>query len=161
MPQLDSSVYITQIFWLLITFISFWFIMDRILLPKIGEKIEERKRKYNDNIQKAEEINKKALDTLKNCEEKLAVAMKDATTQINKNEEELETFIREKEDEINLKLKQRIAESEKDLSSEMTKVITKVDEMANNLALVIAERLELNSLKEDIIDSMNVKTGVK
>ena len=158
MPQLDASVYITQIFWLLITFISFWFIMDKVLLPKIREKIEERKRKYNDNLQKADEINKKALDTLKNCEEKLAVAMKEATTQINKNEEEIESFIREKEDEINSKLKQRIAESEKDLSSEMEKVITKVDEMAKSLAIVIAERLELDSLGEDNLDSSDIKT---
>ena len=47
MPQFDISTYFTQIFWLLTTFVCFWFALDKIIIPRIAENIEARKRKYN------------------------------------------------------------------------------------------------------------------
>ena len=161
MPQLDTSVYITQIFWLLITFISFWFIMDKLLVPKIAEKIEERKRKYNDYILKAEEINKKALNTLNIYEKELAVARNDALKQINANETELENFVREKEDEINERLKKQMAENEKKLAVEMDKALAKVDDASINIAWAIAERLDLSSVKKEDIETMASQIGLE
>lgn len=161
MPQLDSSVYITQIFWLLITFISFWFIMDKILVPKISEKIEERKRKYNDYIQKAEEINEKALNTLQKYKEKMAEAMTNATTQINANEKELETFVCEKQNELSIKLKQQIEENEKKIAIEMKDSLAKIDDMANSVALAIAAGLNLDSLSKGNVKNIIEKAGTK
>lgn len=161
MPQLDASVYITQIFWLLVTFISFWLIMDKLLIPKISEKIEERKRKYNDYILKAEEINKKALETLNIYEKKLAVAKNDALKQITANEKELESFIREKEDEINEKMKQQIAENEKKLAVEMDEALAKVDEVSKNIAWTITKRLDLESINEQDIETFAAEIGSK
>ena len=65
MPQLDFSTYLTQFFWVIVTFICFWFIMDKFIVPKLRDTIEERKRKYEDLILKADKINKKALESLK------------------------------------------------------------------------------------------------
>lgn len=160
MPQLDTSIYITQIFWLLTTFLSFWLIMDKFVVPKIAEKIEERKRRYNDYILKAEEINKKALLTLKNYEEKLAVAKKDAIKQINANEEELAEFVQKQQEAINLKLKQQVADNEEKLASEMKVALANVDEMAKNVAWKIVECMDLNFNKEDI-ENAKIKTGAK
>ena len=100
MPQLDISTYLTQIFWVLVTFITFWMIMDHIIIPKISETIEARKRKYDDYIMKAEEINKKALATLERYEETLTAAKLQATEQIKANEEDLQKMIEKREEEI-------------------------------------------------------------
>ena len=61
MPQLEISTYLTQIFWVLLTFICFWLVMDRFIIPGIAETIDARKRKYDDYLLKAERVNKKAL----------------------------------------------------------------------------------------------------
>ena len=60
MPQLEMSTYGTQIFWVLLTFICFWLVMDRFIIPRIADMVEARKRKYDDYILKAEQITKKA-----------------------------------------------------------------------------------------------------
>ena len=83
MPQLEISTYLTQIFWVITTFIIFWMVMDHVIIPKISDTIEARKRKYDDYIIKAEEINKKALATLERYESTLAAAKSKASEQIN------------------------------------------------------------------------------
>ena len=42
MPQLEISTYLTQIFWVLLTFICFWLVMDRFIIPGIAETIDAR-----------------------------------------------------------------------------------------------------------------------
>ena len=70
MPQFDVSTYIAQIFWLITTFLCFWFIMDKVIIPKITSTMDERKRKYDELIIKAEKINKKAKASLQKYEKK-------------------------------------------------------------------------------------------
>ena len=50
MPQLEISTYLTQIFWVITTFIIFWMVMDHVIIPKISDTIEARKRKYDDYL---------------------------------------------------------------------------------------------------------------
>lgn len=151
MPQFDISTYISQIFWLLLCFSIFWFIMDRLLIPKISEMIEARKRKYDDLIAKAEAINSKALETLRLYDEKLAVAKAKASEQINKNEQELQNYIKDKEKEIDIKLQQKTEESEKKLQEETEEAMGKIEEIVVSASYTIIQQLGIKSVsKEDI-----------
>ena len=153
MPQLEISTYITQIFWLLITFISFWFIMDKVIIPKIAEKIEMRKRKYDDFIQKAEEIHQKALTSLQQYEERLAVAKKNASEQIAKNEQELKKIITEQEEKINQQLKQKIAEKEEILAKEKAEVLKDLNKISKEIAYTVLQEMNISSItRADIED---------
>lgn len=157
MPQLDISTYATQIFWLLVSFISFWLIMDRIVIPRIAEKIEARKRKYDDFIRKADEINQKALDTLKQYEDKLAVAKAKASEQIAQSERMIKETIAAKEDEINQQLKQKMAENEAVLNKEKAKLMGKIEAMSKDTAYMILNKLELTSITKKDIDEAVIK----
>lgn len=156
MPQLEISTYITQIFWLFITFISLWLIMDKIIVPKIADTVEARKRKYEDYILKAEEVNNKALDALNRYEETLAAAKEKAAEKISKNEAELKDFIVRKEEEITLKLKEKIAENETKLAKEKEDTLKKADELSQLAAYEIIRRLDLpRAAVSDIKASFN------
>lgn len=157
MPQLDISTYVTQIFWLLVSFISFWLIMDRIVIPRIAEKIEARKRKYDDFIRKADEINQKALDTLKQYEDKLAVAKAKASEQIAQSERMIKETIAAKENEINQQLKQKMAENEIVLDREKAKLMGKIEAMSKDTAYIILNKLELTSITKEDIDEAVMK----
>lgn len=146
MPQLEISTYITQIFWLITTFLCFWFVMDKFIIPRISETIEDRKRKYNDFIYKAEEINKKALASLKNYEEALAVAKKKALEENIKNEEELKAFIKQEENAISERLKQKVAENEQRLFSEKKETMKKIEELSETAAYNILQKLDIKSV---------------
>lgn len=156
MPQLEISTYITQVFWLLVTFMSFWFVMDKVIIPKISEKIEMRKRKYDDFIQKAEEINSKALDSLKHYEERLAVAKKNASEQVAQNEQELKRIIAEQEEKINQQLKQKIAEKEEILAKEKAEVMAELDKISRDTAYQLLQEMNISSITRADIEEVSL-----
>lgn len=157
MPQLEISTYTTQIFWLIVTFISLWFVMAKLIVPRIAEMVELRKRKYDDYILKAEEINKKALSVLKHYEETLAVAKAKATEQIAKNENDLKIFITQKEEEIDSQLKHKIEENEAILAKEKAETLKKIDEISLETAYLIAQKLELSSVSRASLEEISNK----
>lgn len=160
MPQLEISTYLTQIFWVLITFISFWLIMDKVIIPRIAEQIEARKRKYDDFILKAEEINKKAIASLEQYEKVLAAAKSKASEEISRNEAELKRFIVEREESINQQLKEKVAENEAMLQREKEETFKKIEELAETTALSVLEKLGIDSISiTDIKNAVENKKG--
>lgn len=154
MPQLDFSTYIPQIFWVISIFVCFWFVMDKILLPKITERIEERKSKYNDLISKAEAINNKALSSLQKYEEKLAAAKEKAHIQISKNEQELKEFIAQKEKELDEILQKKIVESKEIIQQERDDALSKINELSVSTAYTIIQHLDVDRKRDDIEKSL-------
>jgi len=54
MPQLNPEFWISQIFWLTITFGILYFVLSKLILPKISANLEVRKSQILDNIEAAE-----------------------------------------------------------------------------------------------------------
>ncbi len=156
MPQLEVSTYLTQIFWVILTFIAFWGIMDKFIIPRIADTIEARKRKYDDFIMKAEEVNKKALDALRRYEETLAAAKVGADEQIQRNEAELKQIVAGKEEEINAQLKKKIAESEEKLRIEKGETMQKIKELSETAAFEIVRQLDLSAITMDDIRKASI-----
>lgn len=154
MPQLEISTYLTQIFWLLVTFIAFWVVMDKFLIPKTSEMIEARKRKYDDFILKAEEINQKALNALNRYEETLAVAKANAKEQIDQNERELKAVVTEKQAEVTRELQQKMAQQSEILAKEKSELMEKVDELSKNVTYTILQQLKLDMISKTDIDKV-------
>jgi F-type H+-transporting ATPase subunit b len=50
MPQLNPEFFVTQLFWLVVTFSFLLVFLWRISLPRIGNVLEKRERKINENI---------------------------------------------------------------------------------------------------------------
>ena len=148
MPQLEISTYLTQIFWVITTFIVFWMVMDHVIIPKISDTIEARKRKYDDYIIKAEEINKKALATLERYESTLAAAKSKASEQIKANEDALKKMIDEREEEITQQLKSKMAEHEQKLEADKASTMAKIEDLSKIAAMTIIKELDLKSISE-------------
>ena len=100
MPQLDFSVFPSQLFWLLISFFSMLFIMSRFIIPKTAEMINLRKEKIDGDLQKAAEIKQQVEKAL----EKYHAALKEATDKaqisLQKNRDELGEMINRKQEDL-------------------------------------------------------------
>ena len=64
MPQLNTEFWISQIFWLTLTFGILYIVLSKFILPKISTNLEMRKSQIQENIEAADKQKK-------NCEAKL------------------------------------------------------------------------------------------
>ena len=78
MPQLEISSYPSQLFWLIVCFFSLYIIMSQIIIPRIADIIEQRRKKIDDAIEKAQSMQKKAEAALDKYQKALAAATNEA-----------------------------------------------------------------------------------
>ena len=127
MPQLNPEFWISQIFWLTISFGILYIVLSKLILPKISSNLELRKSQIQENIETADKqrnsselklkeyneiINKTKIDAkniFKNAKEK---CLKDINTkketldkqinlEIDKAEKEIETLKKGAPEKIN------------------------------------------------------------
>lgn len=157
MPQLDISTYFTQFFWVIVTFLSFWFVMDKFIVVKIAENIDNRKRKYDDIIIKAKKVNQKAKASLEKYEEAIAAAQKEAMEKIKQNEEELKNTISKKQEEIENKINQTIETKQEYLEKEVKNTMLNIDSLAELTALKVLQQLDIKNITIDDIKELSKK----
>jgi len=73
-PPFDPTYFPSQIFWLLVSFFALYFILAQVLLPRIGETIEERNNRIADDLDTASRMQREAEDAEKAYERALADA---------------------------------------------------------------------------------------
>ena len=64
MPQLNPEFFVTQLFWLVVTFSFLLVFLWRISLPRIGSVLEKRERKINEDLTAAKELQSEAENIL-------------------------------------------------------------------------------------------------
>ncbi len=127
MPQLNPEFWVSQIFWLIITFGILYIVLSKFILPKISSNLELRKSQIQENIETAEkqreisEIKLKEYDEIilkskleaknifKNAREKVIKEInlkketldKQIDEEISNAEEEIKTLKRDATDKIN------------------------------------------------------------
>ena len=85
MPQLDPSSYVSQTFWLILTFVSLFLIINFFFIPKIEKIRMLRENKVENLIENAERISAEANSLKIKTENEL----QSAKTKIDKNINEL------------------------------------------------------------------------
>lgn len=72
MPQLDPAGFLTQLFWLVVTFVILCLLMWRVALPKIADLLQERQERMDDDLQRAERLKDDAAKVLESYEAAIA-----------------------------------------------------------------------------------------
>ena len=150
MPQLDFSVFPSQLFWLSISFFSMLFIMSKLIIPRIAEMINLRKDKIDGYLQKAAEIKDKAEDALQKYHQALQKATDEATQSLQKTQQDMQKLIDRKQADLAAELTAQIAAGEKKIQDGKTKALQQVQEMSENLALDVLQKLGLKVAAADV-----------
>ena len=158
MPQLNPEFWVSQIFWLIITFGTLYVFLSKLILPKISANLEMRKSQILENIEAAEKQREESEKKIKEYEEivqnskneaknyfkkarekvlkdiniKKETLDKELDLEVNKAEIEIKTF----RDNIAEKIKKIAAETSADLLRELIGV-----EVNNNSVSAIVEDL--------------------
>lgn len=78
LPQFNPSHFATQLFWLAVSLIAFFFILRNAALPKIEDALETRRRKIDDDLDKASAHREEAEAAMAAYEKALAEAAEQA-----------------------------------------------------------------------------------
>ena len=87
MPQLNPEFWVSQIFWLTITFGILYIILSKLILPKISANLESRKLQISDNIEAADKQRKESEAKSKEYEEIIYKGKSDAKNIFNEARE--------------------------------------------------------------------------
>ena len=149
MPQLEPSSFISQIFWLTISFFSLWFVMSFFIVPRIVAIIDERQQKIDTDIQKAEKVNQKALDILKRYETTLEKAQDEIDEKVSFQKAEIEAAAELKKAEISQYLSQKIIDNEKLIKKEREETLLSAEKIADQISEMILKKLGLKDIKDN------------
>ncbi len=151
MPQLDWSTYLSQAFWLLICFCALWILLANLVTPKLADVIEQRKRKINDYVEKAEQLNRQAQNSLLKYQQTLAEAQAQAQKQLDIGRAELKAKLDAKAAKMTKEINQKIADSELVLATEKQETLQQIEAISQDLAYHIVQKLGFNNIsKKDI-----------
>ena len=88
MPQLDASTFLTQLFWLAVTFVILYLLMWRVALPRIADLLQTRQERIDDDLERAENLRNDAAAALEAYDKAIAKGRENAQAVLRQAAEE-------------------------------------------------------------------------
>jgi len=156
LPQLDFSTFPSQIFWLAVTCIVLFQLMNKVALPRIASVLEERADAIADDLDRAEEFKRKASE----AEEAYRQALADARSRAQGIAAEARADIQKEVDaalaKADAEISARTAESERRIREIRDSAKAAIAEVANDTAAAVVE-----AVMPDALDAKAVKAAVQ
>jgi F-type H+-transporting ATPase subunit b len=149
MPQLDPSVFPTQLFWLALTFIPLYLILWKVALPRVTEVRESRRGRIEDDLEKAESLKSEAEAALADYEKAIAEATAKAQESVRQAGREMSEDAERQRDALAAKLGEQLAEAEQRIADEKARAIDDIGTIAGEIAQASASRLIGTDVSQD------------
>ena len=120
MPQLNPEFFVSQLFWLVVTFSFLLVFLWRISLPRISNILEKRERKINEDLTAAKELQSEAENIQDKIEQQLKQARSDASELIKSSSASFQD-----------KAQNEITKLEKELDEKITDSSNKIEKIKN------------------------------
>ena len=118
MPQLNPEYWVSQIFWLTITFGILYVVLSKLILPKISSNLETRKSQILENIEAAEKQRE---------ESELKIAEYEKVVQNSKNE--AKTYFKQAREKLLKDINLKKNALDKELDAEVQKTEAEIQEL--------------------------------
>lgn len=120
LPQLDPTWYASQALWMLITFYATFWMMWKFVLPRMNAVLDERQRRLDDDMKKAESFKAEAENVLKEYKNAMASANERAKSLLDNTQLEIAEYSKRRESEFSARLDERIKNGEDELKKQKT-----------------------------------------
>ncbi|THD85164.1 F0F1 ATP synthase subunit B' [Aliigemmobacter aestuarii] len=134
MPQLDFSTWGNQIFWLLVTLVVIYFVLSRVVMPRIASVLAERNGTITNDLAAAEELKQKALEAEKAYNEALATARAEAAKIVAQARADIQKDLDKATAKADAEIAAKTAESEKKIAEIRAGAMESVTEVAKDTA---------------------------
>ena len=165
MPQLNPEFWISQIFWLTLTFGILYIVLSKLILPKISANLELRKSQIQENIEAAEKQRESSESKLKEYDEIILKSKLEAKNIFKIAREKAIKDINSKREILNKQIDEEIINAEKEIVSFKKKASEKINIIAIETSSDLIKKLigaEINNSSiSAIVDDLSKKNKDK
>ena len=130
MPQLNPEYWVSQIFWLIIIFLSLYVVISKLILPKISENLETRKSQILDNLDQAEKFKEKTEKKIKEYEKILNETKNEAKVIMIESKKLVNQSIRKKKDHLEREIEKEVQKVEEEIKLFKKESINNINKIA-------------------------------
>ena len=165
MPQLNPEFWVSQIFWLTLTFGILYVVLSKLILPKISDNLESRKSQILENIEAAEKQREGSETKLKEYEEIISKSKLEAKNIFSQAREKALKDINTKKDVLDKQINDEIRKAEQEIKSLRDGAPDKINKIAIETSSELIQKLigaEVNNSSiSAIVDDLSKRNGDK
>ncbi len=165
MPQLNPEFWISQIFWLTLTFGILYIILSKLILPKISANLELRKSQIQENIEAAEKQRESSEAKIKEYNEIILKSKLEAKNIFREAREKVIKDINSKQNVLDKQIDEEIQKAEKEIQILKDNAPIKINKIAIETSSELVKKLigaEVNNSSiSAIVDDLSKKKGSK
>jgi F-type H+-transporting ATPase subunit b len=140
-PPLDPGTFAPQLIWLALTFGLLYLVLKRVVLPRVGEVIEERSDRVKRDLAQAEKLKADTEKALANYEQALGEARVKAGAITKTMRDKLTAEVDKERAKVEAQIAAKLGEAESRIAETKTKALASVGDIASEVAGVIVTRL--------------------
>ena len=130
MPQLNPEFWVSQIFWLVLTFGLLYIILSKLILPKISNNLESRKSQILENIEAAEKQREESEKKVKEFEKIILESKIEAKNYFNEARQKILEDITIKKNSLDKDIDDEISAAEQEIKNLKTASSEKIKNIA-------------------------------
>ena len=165
MPQLNPEFWISQIFWLTLTFGILYFVLSKLILPKISANLELRKSQIQENIEAAEKQRADSESKLKEYDQIILKTRSEAKNIFKDARDNALSDINSKREVLEKQIDIEIKKAEQEIELLRKGAPEKINKIAIEISSEIAKKLigadVNNSSLSAIVENLSKKDGSK
>ena len=141
MPQFDPTWFPSQIFWLAIIFVAFYFVLSKLVLPQLGAAIEGREKQIEGDLARAGSLKGESDAMIATYEKALAESRAKAQAVRAETEAKLAKDAATKSAELNAALGDKIKAAEAKIADARRAALSNVEALAAEIAVEAARKI--------------------
>jgi F-type H+-transporting ATPase subunit b len=165
MPQLNPEFWVSQIFWLTLTFGILYIVLSKLILPKISANLELRKSQIQENIEAAEKQRESSEFKLKEYDEIILKSKLEAKNIFKDAREKVLKDINSKREILDNQIDEEVKNAEKEIEILRKSAPEKINKIAIETSSELVKRLigaEVNNSSiSAIVDDLSKRNGNK
>ena len=140
-PPFDAHLFPSQLLWLAISFVIFYYFVQKTLLPRIGGILETRRDRIANDLAEAARLKSESDAAIAAYEQALAEARRNAEATAQKAHDEARQQAEAQRAEVEAGLAEKTAAAEKDIAAIKARALGEIDTVAEDAAEAIVRQL--------------------
>ena len=165
MPQLNPEFWISQIFWLTLTFGILYVVLSKLILPKISANLELRKSQIQENIEAAEKQRESSESKLKEYDGIVLKSKLEAKNIFKDARDKVLKDINSKKETLDKQINEEIKKAEQEIQVLKKSAPEKINKIAIETSSELMKKLigadVNNSSISAIVNDLSKKKGAK